>query len=239
MTLIEAKVEAALLSRKEGCVYIYNNPKKEEVEISTSMPKDRSALLTVYEHGSEWDYKRVDEITGYLLTQVFNAPTTNNSKAVAPDPKPPKLSHSHTGTKGKPPRKVATTDVSRKLKESIAKENLKKYKVGDNVWVSDGYGWKKVKLRKFEIERGFVPTGMHNETVDLYSEHVRAKKPTIEAFKKEVEKDPVVRRATKEINKNTSALKAALEKYKNSKPPVNAPAKNVVVSVSKKGKNKR
>ena len=49
----------------------------------------------------------------------------------------------------------------------ITRENVKDLKVGDTVKFHNGYEWDTKALGEFELSRGYVTTGIHNETASF------------------------------------------------------------------------
>jgi hypothetical protein len=49
----------------------------------------------------------------------------------------------------------------------ITKENAHNLKIGDIVKFHNGYEWDTRVLREFELSRGYVTTGVHNETASF------------------------------------------------------------------------
>jgi hypothetical protein len=49
----------------------------------------------------------------------------------------------------------------------ITKENISELKVGDKIKYHNGYEWEYDILTEFEISRGYIPTGIHNETANF------------------------------------------------------------------------
>ena len=49
----------------------------------------------------------------------------------------------------------------------ITKENVEDLKVGDTVKFYNGYEWDTRVLSEFELKRGYVTTGVHNETASF------------------------------------------------------------------------
>ena len=49
----------------------------------------------------------------------------------------------------------------------ITKENIKDLKVGDRIRYSNGYEWCEDVLTQFWIDRGYIGTGLHNETANF------------------------------------------------------------------------
>ncbi len=49
----------------------------------------------------------------------------------------------------------------------VTKENVKDLKIGDTVKFHNGYEWDTKVLGEFELRRGYVTTGVHNETASF------------------------------------------------------------------------
>ena len=50
----------------------------------------------------------------------------------------------------------------------ITKENVKDLKVGDTVKFHNGYEWNTKVLGEFELKRGYLTTGPHNEIIEIF-----------------------------------------------------------------------
>ena len=55
--------------------------------------------------------------------------------------------------------------VNKEIK--ITRENVKDLKIGDTVKFHNGYEWDTKVLTEFELSRGYVTTGVHNETASF------------------------------------------------------------------------
>jgi hypothetical protein len=49
----------------------------------------------------------------------------------------------------------------------ITKENVHNLKIGDTVKFHNGYEWDTKVIGEFELSRGYVTTGIHNETASF------------------------------------------------------------------------
>jgi hypothetical protein len=49
----------------------------------------------------------------------------------------------------------------------ITRKNVNDLKIGDTVKFHNGYEWDTIVLGDFELSRGYVTTGVHNETASF------------------------------------------------------------------------
>jgi hypothetical protein len=127
MDLIEAKVQAAKVSKEQSSVvYIFNNEKTEEVELTTDCPKKKDTVLSIYEHRRQWDKSKVEEfITGVVLPTIL-VPTESLNQVDSGKPVKKVKDKPAIMKVVKETPQQEKKELTKKLKESIKMEKTKK-----------------------------------------------------------------------------------------------------------------
>lgn len=72
----------------------------------------------------------------------------------------------------------------------ITEDNVRTLKAGEEVRFSNGYEWSTAILDEFWIERGYVPTGLHNETArfirPMFGGYMYVWRPVVKAKEKNI-----------------------------------------------------